>query len=181
MSRLPAGIASRGFRSSPQRVEEKYWSHAAPRRTDGIPGAPFLKKSEPINRSLAEQRVPVLARPSPTPGNRGTTPAQAFQTDHSHAGFPQGFMTRRILSGYLSLRLWLTNAIDRIVKEPKRRPGMRPDSALCFSPIHRYHRPVQASRRAARPAVVRRRLLRSNVNNSPKNSKVNSLARIFRR
>ena len=40
--------------------------------------------------------MPVL-RAIPAPPDLGTAQVRALRIDHSHAGFPQGFMTRRIL------------------------------------------------------------------------------------
>ena len=76
--------------------------------------------------SLVQQReswhpsVPRKASAGPCEPSRrlvdlGTTQAGRNRIDHSHAGFPQGLLTRRF-STYL-VSYWLTNAIDRIVKE----------------------------------------------------------------
>ena len=64
--------------------------------------------------------VPQAARAGPCEPSRrlrpGDHPGRAFRIDRSHAGFPQGLIdaTNLILSVVAS---WLTNAIDRIVKE----------------------------------------------------------------
>src|SRR5690349_11127882 len=66
--------------------------------------------------------------PSPRRRTGGPPRSGRVRIDHSHAGFPQGFMTRRI-RGDAGTRpappalsssrcVWLTNAIDRIVKDP---------------------------------------------------------------
>ena len=55
----------------------------------------------------------------------GDHPGRAFRIDHSHAGFPQGSLTRRF-SSYL-VSYWLTNAIDRIVKETPHATKVAPD------------------------------------------------------
>ena len=47
---------------------------------------------------------------------RSGGPPPRMSSRSPHAGFPQGFLTRRNL---ISSRVWLTNAIDRIVKECK--------------------------------------------------------------
>lgn len=47
---------------------------------------------------------------------RNGGPPPRMSSQGPHAGFPQGFLTRRNL---ISSRFWLTNAIDRIVKESK--------------------------------------------------------------
>ena len=139
-SRINGGVPV-GFRSSPQRVEEKNWSHFAPRGLEG---------------SLAEANHPTRSecrslRAIPPPDDLGTTQAGRNRIDHSHAGFPQGLLTRRF-SSYL-VSYWLTNAIDRIVKEtPVDGPGdcARDTSTIshdlpgrCFTLTHRHHRPVQ--------------------------------------
>ena len=87
-----------------------------PGRPRGEPSAPPPTKD--VCRSL---------RAIPTPEDLGTTQAGRFRNDHSHAGFPQGFMTRRMSLRMQAGRLhpnlsssrcvWLTNAINRIVKD----------------------------------------------------------------
>jgi len=57
--------------------------------------------------------VPVLAS-RPAAWIPGTTQVRRFRINYSHAGFPQGFINTTNL---ISSSFWLTNAIDRIVKE----------------------------------------------------------------
>jgi hypothetical protein len=57
--------------------------------------------------------VPVLAS-RPAAWIPGTTQVRRFRINYSHAGFPQGFINTTNL---ISSSIWLTNAIDRIVKE----------------------------------------------------------------
>jgi hypothetical protein len=112
-----------------------------------------------MSPSSHEQRVPVLAS-HPDALKPGDHPGRAFQIDHSHAGFPQGFMTRRILSRSLS-RCVLADECNRpnCQRVAVSSGGDIPDAGtalpdlnrLCFVPIHRYHRPVQGYRTAARP------------------------------
>jgi hypothetical protein len=72
-------------------------------------------------------------RAIPTPDDLRTS-GRAFPDDHSHAGFPQGFLTRRILT-FVSFYVWLTNAINRIVKEQVVDPSDTPDPSRRFRPI----------------------------------------------
>src|SRR5262249_37723695 len=65
-------------------------------------------------------------RAIPTFGFRWTH-RTACPHDRSHAASPQGFLTRRILPS--SRCVWLTNAIDRIVKEAGPTDLTRPDQA----------------------------------------------------
>jgi hypothetical protein len=117
MSRSPATAHSRGpssgSRSPPERVEESDWSHR--RSMKAVIPMPEERRTapQPSVSPPHEGRVPVLAchpdirLPVDPPGrmsSRGT-----------HAGFPQGFLTRRNLIS--SRCVWLTNTIDRIVKE----------------------------------------------------------------
>jgi len=61
-------------------------------------------------------------RAIPPPDDLGTTQAGRNRIDHSHAGFPQGLLTRRICSYLVSY--WLTNTIDRIVKDAPNSSGV---------------------------------------------------------
>jgi hypothetical protein len=101
-------------------------------------------------------------RAIPTPGDLRTS-GRAFPDDHSHAGFPQGFLTRRILT-FVSFYVWLTNAINRIVKEHgaafmeylhplfcKRVETYLPRARLASRTSHRRHRPVQGCFWATQP------------------------------
>jgi len=125
--------------------------------------APFespLARLCPVVRSL-KKHVPVVES-RPAAFCSGDLPERAIEIDHSHAGFPQGlFDATNLIS--LSIRFvasWLTNAIDRIVKErpPElAKPGANSTRALSDSNrpdlvmIYRHHRPVQACPLAARP------------------------------
>jgi len=53
--------------------------------------------------------------PSPAPDDLRTS-GRAFPDDHSHAGFPQGFIDATN-SYHRLVVFWLTNTINRIVKE----------------------------------------------------------------
>jgi hypothetical protein len=55
--------------------------------------------------------------PSPTPDDLRTS-GRAFPDDHSHAGFPQGFIDATN-SYHRLVVFWLTNTINRIAKEQK--------------------------------------------------------------
>jgi hypothetical protein len=127
MSRFPSGPPRRsewvpsGCRSSSQRVEEKNWSQFASRGPNdfqlvlvtGALASPVTRiKRVSIRPPQSECRS---LRAIPPPDDLGTTQAGRYRIDHSHAGFPQGSLTRRF-SAYL-VSYWLTNAIDRIVKE----------------------------------------------------------------
>jgi len=125
--------------------------------------APFespLARLCPVVRSL-KKHVPVVES-RPAAFCSGDLPERAIEIDHSHAGFPQGlFDATNLIS--LPIRFvasWLTNAIDRIVKErpPElAEPGANSTRALSDSNrpdlvmIYRHHRPVQACPLAARP------------------------------
>ena len=165
MSRSPAGSPRNSrrsvrFRSSPQRVEEKYWSHFASAWTESATCPGSLRVNDRSIRSHPKSVCRSL-RAIPPPDDLGTTQAGRYRIDHSHAGFPQGLLTRRF-SSYL-VSYWLTNAIDRIVKEtPTRRTEdcTRNTSTTshdlrrrCFALIHRRHRPVQCHIEQLAPAV----------------------------
>ena len=125
MSRSPAGsprineVVPPGCRSSPQRVEEKYWSHFASRgpTISSSPGM-LLRALQKAIRIRPPKASAGPCEPSRRLDDLGTTQAGRDRIDHSHAGFPQGSLTRRF-SSYL-VSYWLTNAIDRIVKEHAR-------------------------------------------------------------
>jgi len=90
--------------------------------------APFLLCGRPngsISPTLAGPRSVAIrpatlrgtsAGPASHPDMRSGGPPPRMSSRCPHAGFPQGFLTRRNL---ISSRVWLTNAIDRIVKECK--------------------------------------------------------------
>jgi hypothetical protein len=80
--------------------------------------------------------------------------------DRSHAGSPQGFLTRRILIS--SRCVWLTNAIDRIVKESGSTTVLRSsieagseESSIFFASLKstRRHRPESGAFQQLTPAV----------------------------
>jgi hypothetical protein len=144
MSRSPGDLPPRRaisrHRSPPERVEESDWSHRHSVRgvipmTRGDPprGRP---RSRPSVSPPHEGRVPVLAchpdirTPVDPPGR--------MSSRCTHAGSPQGFLTRRNLDYLVSFCVWLTNAIDRIVKEaipaavlrPGPPPGSQPPSGI---------------------------------------------------
>ena len=129
MSRFPAGLfppkrsVPSGCRSSPQRVEEKILvavrftrseRFPAPLRCDRCSCEPRSTQDDPVSIRPPKSECRSL-RAIPPPDDLGTTQAGRYRIDHSHAGFPQGLLTRRF-SSYL-VSYWLTNAIDRIVKE----------------------------------------------------------------
>ena len=84
----------------------------------------------------------------------------------THAGSPQGFLTRRNLDVFRLVSVWLTNAIDRIVKEARSDPVLRPTGSWPGSnreriggviaplTITRRCRPVQGAFEQLTPAVV---------------------------
>jgi hypothetical protein len=123
MSRSPATARwrgpSSGSRSPPERVEENAGRTALAYRRRAlvmVTGRAHLA-GRPILRPSASPphggRVPVLASHPDAPAR--WTHRKGRPIDRSHAGSPQGFLTRRILPS--SRCVWLTNAIDRIVKE----------------------------------------------------------------
>ena len=156
MSRSPSGSSrmngssQSGFRSSPKGLRKNTGRTSLFAVPDELPLGNPLTPTRSVCRSL---------RAIPPPDDLGTTQAGRNRIDHSHAGFPQGLLTRRF-SSYL-VSYWLTNAIDRIVKEttPRRTrdaPELpaRPLTTCgggCFALIHRRHRPVQGCIIAARP------------------------------
>jgi hypothetical protein len=173
MSRVPSGSLRRSDRfrriadPRPKGLRKKNWSQFASRGPHvcqllfarPLPlRASFNKKRTGIHPS-PEKRVPVLCEPSRRLIDPGTTQVGRYRIDHSHAGFPQGSLTRRF-STYL-VSYWLTNAIDRIVKEtPLHRTGMAPEIPARFRTtclglvsllFHRRHRPVQYRIEAACP------------------------------
>lgn len=146
MSRSPAIGRGRGVSSgsrSPPKGLRKNWSHhpssgpdqPTDRLDDHQPqpprGDPDHTAIRPASRPTALSKdVCRSLRAIPTFGLRWTH-RTARPHDRSHAGSPQGFLTRRILPS--SRCVWLTNTIDRIVKEsgltraahPRMNPGSR--------------------------------------------------------
>jgi hypothetical protein len=129
-------------------------------------------------------RVPVLAS---HPDMRSPVdPPGRMSSRRSHAGSPQGFLTRRNL---ISSRVWLTNAIDRIVKESHPTPVLRSSSWLgsktgigLLAPlvITRRHRPESGAFQQLTPAVFSHRFhSRGKSNITPEIARVNSPLRNF--
>ena len=129
MSRFPTGTPRRSesFRlvadPRPKGLRKKYWSQFASRGPNEFPAR--LRCAGALASLVRQDRVGYPSVPPksecrslraiPPPDDLGTTQAGRYRIDHSHAGFPQGSLTRRF-SAYL-VSYWLTNAIDRIVKE----------------------------------------------------------------
>ncbi len=119
MSRLPLGSSRMnesfpsGFRSSPQGLRKNTGRTSL--RVD------FCRVFLAASPSVIHENVCRSLRAIPPPDDLGTTQVGRDRIDHSHAGFPQGLLTRRF-SSYL-VSYWLTNAIDRIVKETPQSPN----------------------------------------------------------
>jgi hypothetical protein len=119
MSRSPCGIPRKieafrpGRRSSPQRVEENYWSHFASRGPNE-PQARFSSQKcsyeHPSTKSIRKPIVPRETCAGPCEPSRryeawGPPRPGAIRIDRSHAGFPQGsfnatnlFLSRLVLA-----------------------------------------------------------------------------------
>ena len=72
------------------------------------------------HRSFGKKRVPVVEKPPRRLQFLATNQKKGVEIDHSHAGFPQGFLDATnliLLLTNLFVASWLTNAIDRIVKD----------------------------------------------------------------
>jgi hypothetical protein len=125
-------------------------------------------------------------RAIPPPDDPGTTQIGRDRIDHSHAGYPQGLLTRRF-SSYL-VSYWLTNAIDRIVKEtPAASQGVTRRAGTTFWPVwrcfalsHRRHRPEQRYiKSSSRRPLASTGYWRGKGNTNAKISKVNTPLRVF--
>ena len=157
MSRSPAmpplaTAHSSGSRSPPERVEEICWSHRhstiaiGPATSAGSPrGPPVSCHPPPPHR---EGRVPVLA--SHPDALIPVDPPGRVSSRRSHAGFPQGFLTRRILT-FVSLCLadeCHRPNCQRIRSDPLDDPArgrVRWNRIAEHRPVHhstRRHRPV---------------------------------------
>jgi hypothetical protein len=128
MSRFPSGSSRSsdpfhpGADPRPKGLRKKNWSQFACRGPNDCPLVFIVPVPlrAPFNQESWDPPVPRKANAGPCEPSRrlfdlGTTQARCYRIDHSHAGFPQGSLTRRF-STYL-VSYWLTNAIDRIVKE----------------------------------------------------------------
>jgi len=156
-ARLPAPPAPH-----PERLRIKNWSHQAT-------SPECLAALEPSDL------LPVPCEPSPGSSLLRTTeqePPAMTTARRLPSRVPHNATDERFIHLVCACYLvfWLTSAINRIVKEQRSYGVVRestPQPHSLFTGPHRYHRPVQATRRHPAPAgMIRPRLLQGGKNNT---------------
>jgi len=141
-------------RSPPQGLRKKYWSHDEPVHFGfsildlGLKNGGRMSHREQSKIRNPKSKISRIVcrslRAIPTSDGLGTTQAGRYRTTTRTPASLKGPLTRRILT-FVSF-VWLTNAIDRIVKDP-RLPHSRPPmvSAGARLPLSNPPRPASKS------------------------------------